>query len=64
MVFFLFFIKLQGEQSVDRKLNRVFNIGGQVVLLKDILEERIYKSFLCTIIAVLGGEEFPDKSFL
>lgn len=63
MVFFLFFIKLQGEQSVDRKLNRVFNIGGQVVLLKDILEERIYKSFLCTIIAVLGGEEFPDKSF-
>lgn len=48
---------------MDRKLNRVFNIGDQVVLLKDILEERIYNSFLCTLIAVLGGEEFPDKSF-
>jgi len=58
-----FFIELQGEQSVDRKLNRVFTIGDQVVLLKNMPEERIYKGCLCTIIAVFGGEESSDESF-
>jgi len=58
-----FFIELQGEKSVDRKLNRVFTIGDRVVLLKNIPEEHFYTGYLCTIIGVLGEEESPEKSF-
>jgi len=58
-----FFIELQGEQSVDRKLNRVFAVGDQVVLLKNMPEEQLYKGSLCTIIAIFGGEESSDEFF-
>ncbi len=59
------FIELQGEESVNRKLNRIFHIGDQVVLLRDIPEDRVYKGCLCTIISVFGeGEdESPDNTF-
>lgn len=49
---------------MDRKLNRVFAIGDQVVLLKNMPDEQIYKGSLCTIIAAFGSaESSDDKSF-
>jgi len=57
-----FLIELQGEESVDRKLNRVFYIGDQVVLLKNMPDEQIYKGSLCTIIAAFGSGESSDET--
>jgi len=59
----LFFIELQGENSINRKLNRVFNIGDEVVLLKDIPHEHMYKGYLCTILSVLCEDSSPEESY-
>lgn len=58
-----FFIELQGEKSINKKLNKMLNTGDEVILLKDFPEEKMYKGYLCTIISVLNAEVSPEKSF-
>jgi len=59
----LFFIEKQGKNSVDSKLNRILKVGDNVVLLKDFPDVDLYKGYLCTIIAVLGGSEKEDEIY-
>lgn len=42
-------INLQGEEHIQRKLNRPFGIGDKVILLKDIPENILYRGYLGTI---------------
>lgn len=38
-------------------------MGDQVALLKDFPDTDLYKGYLCTIIAVLGGGEKNDDIY-
>jgi len=58
-----FFIELQGEKSINKKLNKMLNTGDEFILLKDFPEENMYKGYLCNIISVLNADVSPEKSF-
>lgn len=55
-----FFIELQGEKSINKKLNKMLNTGDEVILLKDFPEENMYKGYLCNIISVLNAFKIED----
>ena len=63
----LAYLKLQGQDSIRKKLNRPFGIGEQVVLLKDYPENNVYRGYVCSIIDVYykgkdeNSNQIPDS---
>lgn len=49
------YIHLQGERSVEIKLNRQLKVGDPVVLLEDFPEELLFQGYCCYIIGIFGN---------